>query len=96
MDGAQAIPPGDTARTPDDFQQDHPLRIPYVFKAHVFLASVDHINIGWRVFDDWSAKFEDLKDGIVSQRAAFAVGMTPGKVEKILVNPSARNASAAQ
>jgi hypothetical protein len=51
----------------------------------VFLASVGHFTIGWRVFSDWKVTVEASDADKTREIARFAVGMTPGPIVGVSV-----------
>ena len=62
-----------------------PLLLPMVVDNHVFLASVGHFTIGWRVFSDWKVTVETSEADRTREIARFAVGMTPGPIVSVTV-----------
>jgi hypothetical protein len=62
-----------------------PLLLPMVVNDHVFLASVGHFTIGWRVFSDWKVTVEASDADKTREIARFAVGMTPGPIVGVSV-----------
>jgi hypothetical protein len=62
-----------------------PLLLPVVVNDHVFLASVGHFTIGWRVFSDWKVTIETSEADRTREIARFAIGMTPGPITGVTV-----------
>ena len=85
-DDAQAD--GDNAPKPKTaaaLTDTSPLLLPMVVDDHVFLASVGHFTIGWRVFSDWKVKVEAGDADNTREIARFAIGMTPGPIVSVTV-----------
>jgi hypothetical protein len=57
-----------------------PLVLPMVVDDRVFLASVGHFTIGWRVFSDWKVTVEAGEADKTREIARFAIGMTQGPI----------------
>jgi hypothetical protein len=57
-----------------------PLVLPMVVGDHVFLATVGHFTIGWRVFSDWKVIIEAGEADHTREIARFAIGMTQGPI----------------
>ncbi|MDF2117099.1 hypothetical protein PY365_16055 [Roseiarcaceae bacterium H3SJ34-1] len=57
-----------------------PLLLPMVVDGRVFLASLGHFTIGWRVFADWKVTVEAGEADKVREIAHFAIGMTQGPI----------------
>jgi hypothetical protein len=51
-----------------------------VFDGRVFLATVGHFTIGWRVFSDWKVSVETGEADHTREIARFAIGMTQGPI----------------
>jgi hypothetical protein len=62
-----------------------PLLLPMVVNDRVFLASVGHFTIGWRVFADWKVTVEADDADKTREIARFAVGMTQGPIVGVTV-----------
>jgi hypothetical protein len=62
-----------------------PLLLPMVVDNRVFLASVGHFTIGWRVFSDWKVAVEAGEADKTREIARFAVGMTQGPIVSVTV-----------
>jgi hypothetical protein len=62
-----------------------PLLLPMVVNDRVFLASVGHFTIGWRVFADWKVTVEADDADKTREIARFAVGMTQGPIVSVTV-----------
>jgi hypothetical protein len=62
-----------------------PLLLPMVVDDHVFLASIGHFTIGWRVFSDWKVTVEAGDADKTREIARFAIGMTPGPIVSVTV-----------
>jgi hypothetical protein len=57
-----------------------PLVLPMVVDGRVFLATVGHFTIGWRVFSDWKVSVETGEADHTREIARFAIGMTQGPI----------------
>ena len=62
-----------------------PLLLPMLVDDHVFLASVGHFTIGWRVFSDWKVTVEAGEADTTREIARFAIGMTQGPIVSVTV-----------
>jgi hypothetical protein len=63
-----------------------PLLVPIVVDSQVFLATVGHFTIGWRVFSDWKVTVEAGEvDDKTKQIARFAIAMTQGPIVSVTV-----------
>jgi hypothetical protein len=51
----------------------------------VFLASVGHFSIGWRVFADWKVTVDAAEADKTREIARFAIGMTQGPIISAVV-----------
>ena len=77
-----------TDRSPENLLLDsEPLALPFVFKGRVYLARVGHETIGWRTFADWGARFSEIVDAAVVDRATFAFGMKKAELKSAEVRP---------
>ena len=63
----------------------HPLLLPIIVDDHVFLASLGHFTIGWRVFADWQVVVATAAGDKAHEIARFAIGMTPGPIASATV-----------
>ena len=59
---------------------ERPLRLPIVVDDRVFLATVGHFTIGWRVFSDWKVAVQAGEADRMREIARFAIGMTKGPI----------------
>jgi len=85
-DSAQAD--GDDApkpKTAAGLTETSPLLLPMLVDDHVYLASVGHFTIGWRVFSDWKVTVETEDADTTREIARFAIGMTPGLIVSVIV-----------
>jgi hypothetical protein len=85
-DDAQAD--GDAAPKPKTaaaLTDTSPLLLPMTVDGRVFLASVGHFTIGWRVFADWKVAVEAGEADKTREIARFAVGMTQGPIASVTV-----------
>jgi hypothetical protein len=62
-----------------------PLVLPMVVDNRVFLATLGHFTIGWRVFSDWKVTVETGEADKTSEIARFAIGMTKGPIASATV-----------
>jgi hypothetical protein len=75
-DGDDADKPGTAAGLTDT----KPLLLPMVVDNRVFLATVGHFTIGWRVFSDWKVTVEAGEADKTREIARFAIAMTQGPI----------------
>ena len=57
-----------------------PLLVPMIVDSRVFLATVGHFTIGWRVFADWKVTVETGEAEKTKEIARFAIAMTQGPI----------------
>jgi hypothetical protein len=72
-------------RTAANLTETNPLLLPMVIDDRVFLASVGHLAIGWRVFADWKVTVETFEANRVREIARFAIGMAQGPITDIAI-----------
>jgi hypothetical protein len=87
-DSAEAPADGEDAAKPKtaaSLTETNPLLLPMVVDRRVFLASVGHFTIGWRVFADWKVAVEAGEAGKAREIARFAIGMTQGPIAGVSV-----------
>jgi hypothetical protein len=87
-DSAEAPVDGEDAgkpKTAATLTDTNPLALPMVVDNRVFLASVGHLSIGWRVFADWKVAVEAAEGDKVREIARFAIGMTQGPIASVVV-----------
>jgi hypothetical protein len=70
----------DKPRTAAGLTDAKPLLLPMVVDSRVFLATVGHFTIGWRVFSDWKVTVEAGEADKTREIARFAIGMTQGPI----------------
>jgi hypothetical protein len=79
--GDDAAKPGTAATLTDTM----PLVLPMVVDDRVFLASVGHFTIGWRVFADWKVTVEAAEAERTREIARFAIGMAQGPIVSVSI-----------
>jgi hypothetical protein len=79
-DDAQADDKTTKPETAAALTDTKPLLLPMVVDDRVFLASLGHFTIGWRVFADWKVTVETAEADKVREIAHFAIGMTQGQI----------------
>jgi len=84
-EGTSDVPPADETDPAAALTDTAPLRLPLEHAGKLYLASVGHFTIGWRVFSDWSVKLQSLESGKLDDKAIFAIGMTKGEIANIAV-----------
>jgi hypothetical protein len=72
-------------RTAATLTETAPLLLPMLVGDQVFLASVGHFTIGWRVFADWKVTVEAAEAERTREIARFAVGMTQGPILSVSI-----------
>jgi hypothetical protein len=72
-------------RTAATLTDTTPLLLPMVVDDRVFLASVGHFTIGWRVFADWKVTVEAAEAERTREIARFAIGMTQGPIVNVSI-----------
>jgi hypothetical protein len=81
-------PGGDDAakpRTAAALTETVPLLLPMLVDDRVYLASVGHFTIGWRVFADWKVTVEAAEAEQTREIARFAIGMTQGPIVSVSI-----------
>jgi hypothetical protein len=87
-DAADAPADGDAAEHPKAaaaLTETSPLLLPMLVGDRVFLASVVHFSIGWRVFSDWKVTVDAAEADKTREIARFAIGMTQGPIVSAVV-----------
>jgi len=84
-DDAQADDKTQKPETAAALIDTNPLLLPIMVDDRVFLASVGHFTIGWRVFADWKVTVEAAEADKVREIAHFAIGMTQGPIASVTV-----------
>jgi uncharacterized protein len=82
---AQAGQTQDAVADADSLLDTAPILLPLVYNGQVYLASVGHFTVGWRIYADWSVKLDRLQDGKPQTQASFAIGMKRGQLIKTAV-----------
>jgi hypothetical protein len=70
----------DKPRTAAALTDARPLLLPMIVDNRVFLATVGHFSIGWRVFSDWKVTVEAGEADKTREIARFAIAMTQGPI----------------
>ena len=65
---------------PDDYTDQHPILLPLVVKDRVYLATVGHPTIGWRLFADWKVDVQTAEGDKLKSLGQFAIGMGRGRL----------------
>jgi hypothetical protein len=87
-DAADAPTDGDAAEYPKTaaaLTETSPLLLPMLVGDRVFLASVGHFTVGWRVFSDWKVTVDAAEADKTREIARFAIGMTLGPIVSAVV-----------
>lgn len=63
---------------PASYLDQSPLLLPLLHKGDVYLASVGHYTIGWRIYPDWSVKLEKLDHDQLTSIGTASVAMRRG------------------
>ncbi len=71
---------GSAKTGPDDFTDGHPVLAPLVARGKVYLASVGHFTIGWRLFADWKVALQEADGDALKDAGQFAIGMGRGQL----------------
>jgi hypothetical protein len=82
-DAADVPAGGDAAEqriTAAGLTDTNPLVLPMLLDDRVFLASVGHFTVGWRVFGDWKVTVEAGEADKTREIARFAIGMKKGRI----------------
>ncbi|RFB74980.1 lysozyme inhibitor LprI family protein [Methylovirgula sp. 4M-Z18] len=75
----------DQARQPDTALDTNPMILPSVVDDKVYLVTLGHRTIGWRIFGDWEVKFWSLAGDHLENVATTTVGMARGKLLNVNV-----------
>ncbi len=70
----------ENTKTAAGLTDERPLWLPIVVDDRVFLATVGHFTIGWRVFSDWKVAVQAGEADRMREIARFAIGMTKGPI----------------
>ena len=79
------IPPTEAPANPASYLDQNPLLLPIQHEGVVYLASVGHYTIGWRVYPDWSVKLEKLDHGAMATIGTAPVAMRRGTLRSAIV-----------
>jgi len=79
------IPPPEAPTNPASYLDENPLLLPIVYGGNVFLASVGHYTIGWRIYPDWSVKLEKLDHETLTTIGTASVAMRRGRLRSATV-----------
>lgn len=58
QDNRGEVQPPEAPENPASYLDQNPLLLPLLHQGEVYLASIGHYTIGWRIFPDWSVKLE--------------------------------------
>lgn len=72
------VPAPEAPTNPASYLDQNPLQLPIVHEGDVYLASVGHYTIGWRVYPDWSVKLEKLDHNQLKTIGTASVAMRRG------------------
>ena len=72
------VPSPDAPANPASYLDQSPLLLPLLHQDDVYLASVGHYTIGWRIYPDWSVKLEKLDHDKLTMIGTAAVAMRRG------------------
>jgi len=72
----------------DNDATENAVFVPYVRQGEVYVVRIADRTIGWRDFADQSVTFERLEDGKITEKAAFALGVWKGELERGEVKPT--------
>lgn len=78
---AHIKPPETSVADTAELTDTAPLALPLVVDNRLYLALAGHFTIGWRTFSDWSVKIDQRKGKELGEVAAFAIGMTKGRLK---------------
>jgi hypothetical protein len=70
---------------PTGLRDTDPLMLPIVVNGNIYLASLGHCTIGWRIYSDWSLTVDRLDGDKKVTAASFAFGMTSGRLIDVRV-----------
>jgi hypothetical protein len=73
QDNRGEVQPPEAPENPASYLDQSPLLLPLLHQGEVYLASIGHYTIGWRIFPDWSVKLE--KGGKDDKGALQTVGV---------------------
>ena len=77
---APGAAPDSVPQDPAEIIDQTPLRLPYVYGDHLYIAGIGHATIGWRYYADWSVTFAEPMKSKLIPRGTFSVGMRKGKL----------------
>ncbi|MBG0809235.1 hypothetical protein IY145_07580 [Methylosinus sp. H3A] len=73
------------AADPAFYDENGPLRLPFVHGGRLYLAELGHFTIGWRIFADWRVALKRPEKGKLEESAVFAIGMTKGALRDVSI-----------
>lgn len=80
------VPAPDAPASPASYLDQSPLLLPLLHQDDVYLASVGHYTIGWRIYPDWSVKLEKLDQDKLTVIGTAAVAMRRGALRSAKVD----------
>jgi|GEM_PF-4064478 len=78
-------PPPEAPGNPASYLDQNPLLLPLLHKGDVYLASVGHYTIGWRIYPDWSVNLDKLDHDQLTSIGTAAVAMRRGALRAATV-----------
>ncbi len=85
QDSRGDVPAPDAPASPASYLDQSPLLLPLQHQDHVYLASVGHYTIGWRIYPDWSVKLEKLDHNKLTMIGTAGVAMRRGALRSARV-----------
>lgn len=79
------IPAPDQPANPAGYLDQNPLLAPLLHQGEVYLASIGHYTIGWRVYPDWSVKLDKLDHDQLTTIGTASVAMRRGTLRAATV-----------
>jgi hypothetical protein len=86
QDSRGDVPAPDAPASPASYLDQSPLLLPLLHQDDVYLASIGHYTIGWRIYPDWSVKLEKLDNDKLTVIGTAAVAMRRGALRSAKVD----------
>ena len=79
------VPAPEAPANPASYLDQNPLLLPLQHKGDVYLASIGHYTIGWRIYPDWSVKLEKLDHDQLTSIGTASIAMRRGALRATTV-----------
>ena len=85
QDNRGEVQPPEAPANPASYLDQSPLLLPLLHQGEVYLASIGHYTIGWRIYPDWSVNLDKLDHDQLTSIGTAAVAMRRGALRAATV-----------